>query len=129
MGEIPPLTEELDKPIPEQGNELWATITATIKNGVIQIQSNLPDNFNLQVHLGRNHYWKGCVLKNGRAEISLDHFSKEPFDRLTITSPTVTVMKDVDLACLGGKRGNNLCGELVRFDPIFGNMICCTITI
>lgn len=66
MGEIPPLTEELDKPIPEQGNEMWAKITAS--------------------------------TKNGRAEISLDNFPKESFDSLTITSPAVTVMQDVDLA-------------------------------
>ncbi|MCW3491542.1 caspase family protein [Dethiobacter alkaliphilus] len=119
MGEIPMLPSSMDIVLPINGHELNVNIKVKVKKNELQIESNLPDGFILNIKVNKNKDYHGNEVTNGICKVLI--FEEEVFSIL-VTSPTVNVMRNLDKNTVG-TRGRNLYGKKVKFSPIYGNTI------
>lgn len=120
LGEIPPLPLDMQKPMPDEEKEIEVDFKIDIKDNRIEVQTNLPDNFQFYGKINDSILFSKVVVKNGLATI---HLLGETIDVKTLEIYSVlATVSGVDLSIVGD-RCRNLIGKYVKFDPISGNSI------
>jgi len=118
MGEIPPLPDSMERLGPLEGKAIDVEFSYSTDDTSLYLKTTLPDGFIL--HLTTN---KTKSFINGEVNKNECRFDIKPGTReVKLTSPIVSIMKNLNQETVGEK-GRNLVGNLVKFDPIFGNTI------
>ncbi|MDZ5014210.1 caspase family protein [Clostridium perfringens] len=120
LGEIPPLPFDMQKPMPDEERKIEVDFSIKCVGKSIEINTNLPDNFELYGEINGVNKFNGIEVKNGKAYIPIPDKNMK-IEQLDMYSVIATV-SGVDMKVVGD-RCRNLVGKFVKFDPINGNGI------
>jgi hypothetical protein len=118
MGEIPPLPKSMERLAPIAGKGLKVTIDPLIHGTELNIKTNLPNGFVLQLKTDGTHCTDSAEVEGGICRFTIN----ESASIFKIISPVTSVMENLDKYVLD-EMGRNLVGDSVSYDPIFGCMI------
>jgi len=132
MGDLLPLSEELEpkKPILGQELKIEASLTSELKEGKIrfQVSSNIPEGTPILFTLhGKNYSAQSKTVANINIFIS-EWFSdkgnplKNGFYIIKISCPIDKILPD-KIKKIFGERNRNIYGQYVKFEPLDGNTI------
>jgi len=118
MGEIPPLPDSMERLGPLEGKAIDVEFSCSIDDTWLYVKTTLPDGFILHLTTNKTKSFISGEVKDNECKFDIKPGTRD----VKLTSPIVSIMKNLDKETVGEK-GRNLVGNLVKFDPIFGNTI------
>lgn len=117
MGEIPPLPVSMQQELPEQGKEICVNFEAKKEEGVIILETNLPDKSEIMVKANTSICSQKMKVLDGK--IIMNNAN----DVLEIIITAGVFSDDEDVQQMLGKKCRNLVGKFVEYHPIYGNQL------
>jgi len=118
MGEILPLPKSMEQLKPVECKDIVVNVGCEIKNKLLIVSTNLPNGFILYLNTDKAKSFISGEVNDNKCIFQIE----ENTSKIIISSPITSIMENLDKNIVGEK-GRNLVGNLVKFDPIFGNKI------